>query len=109
MRRLLLGLLLSAALTASGCSGSSPPSTGPAVGQGVFSRACSACHSLVGNESLHRSGGDLLGYGFSAAALTQYTRVMPLRRPLSAAQTAAVVAYLLRVQRGSRARGNTQP
>jgi hypothetical protein len=31
----------------------------------VFVRNCSACHSLIGNESRHRQGGDLVGYRLS--------------------------------------------
>lgn len=63
----------------------------------VFAHACQSCHSLIGNESEHKQGGDLLGYDFSRQELISFTRVMPTR-PLSAAELNAVVDYVLRAQ-----------
>jgi mono/diheme cytochrome c family protein len=63
-------------------------------GAAVFDRECSACHSLVGNESLHKPGGDLVGYSLTRGELLLQTREMPVKHPLSAAQLAAVVQYV---------------
>jgi hypothetical protein len=65
----------------------------------VFIERCQVCHSLVGNESEHKQGGDLLGYVMSRKALTQFSREMPLRRPLTVAELRAVVEYVLRAER----------
>ncbi len=74
------------------------PTQAPVGGAAVFHRDCQSCHSLVGNESLHKQGGDLLGYDMSRAQMLQLTRVMPTR-PLTAAQLNAVVDYVLQAQR----------
>jgi hypothetical protein len=94
-------LAITAALAGCGGAGGRPVS-----GASVFASSCSACHSLIGNESLHRQGGDLLGYGFSRRVLMQYTSEMPVPRPLSAAQQAAVVDYVLAAQRRASAAGH---
>jgi hypothetical protein len=60
----------------------------------LFAEDCSACHSLIGNESLRRPGGDLLGYRFSRRDLLEFAREMPVRRPLGPAQLAAIVDYV---------------
>jgi mono/diheme cytochrome c family protein len=60
----------------------------------LFAQDCSACHSLIGDESLRRQGGDLLGYRFSRRDLLEFAREMPVRHPLSAVQLAAVVDYV---------------
>jgi len=60
----------------------------------LFAADCSACHSLIGDESLRRQGGDLLGYRFSRRDLLEFAREMPVRRPLSPAQLAAIVGYV---------------
>jgi mono/diheme cytochrome c family protein len=90
-----LGLLaLVASLT--GCGSGASPSA-PSGAQ-VFARDCAACHSLVGNESLHRIGGDLLGYRISRAELLEFTREMPVRHPLTPAELSAVVSYVYALQ-----------
>ena len=66
----------------------------PISGEAVFAQACSACHSLIGNDSLRRQGGDLVHYRMSAPQLLQFAREMPARRPLSPRELAAVVAYV---------------
>jgi mono/diheme cytochrome c family protein len=94
-------LRLAAALAAAslaGCGGGSPAA--PVSGAEVFSRSCSACHSLIGNESRHRIGGDLRGYRMSRQELTEFTREMPVKRSLSRAELAAVVRYVGAAQRG---------
>jgi mono/diheme cytochrome c family protein len=93
--------LLAAAGLAGGCGGSAarrPP------GAAVFARDCTACHSLLGNESLHRQGGDLLGYRISRAELLEFTREMPVRHPLTRAELNDVVDYVFALQRHARSR-----
>jgi mono/diheme cytochrome c family protein len=77
-------------------------SSRPPDGRAIFASDCSACHSLIGNESLHRQGGDLVGYRIGRPALVQLTSEMPVARPLSRAEVAAVVDYVLAVQGGRR-------
>lgn len=89
MRRALAIAAASALLA--GCGGS----TG---GRGLFAASCSRCHSLIGNESLRRQGGDLLGFRFSRGVWLQYAREMPVPHPLSRAQLTAIVDYILEVQ-----------
>jgi mono/diheme cytochrome c family protein len=79
-----------------------PTTPPPGSGAGVFARECSVCHSLIGNESLHRPGGDLIGYKLTREQLTLQTRQMPVKRPLSAAELAAVVQYVWSVQHHGR-------
>jgi hypothetical protein len=111
MRR---ALVLSAVLLAgavSACGGSARSRSAPAVlpqrpssGAVVFKRECSYCHSLIGNESLHRQGGDLLGYSLTRGQLLEQTRQMPVRHPLSAADLNAVVDYVQSLQQRARRR-----
>jgi mono/diheme cytochrome c family protein len=83
-----------------GCGGSSHPQR--VSGRALFATDCSHCHSLVGTESPTRQGGDLLAYRLRRSELTEFVREMPLRRPLSHTQLAAVVSYVLREQRSAR-------
>jgi mono/diheme cytochrome c family protein len=87
--------LATAALLLTEC-GSSP--SGATSGSKVFAQACAACHSLIGNESRHRQGGDLLGYRISRPAMTEFVREMPVRHQLTAAQLAAVVGFVERAE-----------
>jgi mono/diheme cytochrome c family protein len=73
-------------------------------GAQVFVRECAVCHSVIGNESLHRQGGDLLGYRMTRQQLVEFTREMPLRRPLTRAQLTAVVDYVFALQQRGPAR-----
>jgi hypothetical protein len=68
----------------------------------VFSGYCSYCHSLIGNESLRRQGGDLVHFRMTRDDLLQFAREMPARRPLTVAQLTAVVAYVLAAQHAAR-------
>src|SRR5947209_19355740 len=83
-------------LVGCGRSAATPSGTGagasarPVSGATVFAHECSYCHSLIGNESLHREGGDLLGYTLTRQQLLLQTRQMPVRHQLSAAQLNAV-------------------
>lgn len=65
----------------------------------MFAHDCQACHSVIGNESAHKQGGDLLGYHLTRAQWLSFTRVMPARRPLSKAELNAVVDYVLAQQK----------
>jgi mono/diheme cytochrome c family protein len=67
----------------------------------VFAHNCTTCHSLVGNESKHKDGGDLVGYHLTRAELTLVTRTMPTRH-LTAAELQAVVGYVMRAQQRGR-------
>lgn len=71
-----------------------PPTTNGAV---LFAGNCAACHSVIGNESEHKQGGDLLGYHMTASQLLLWSKTMPTR-PLTQAQLRAIVNYVLRVQ-----------
>lgn len=90
-----------AALAVGGC-GSSASGERAVSGSVVFARSCAVCHSLVGNESLHTQGGDLLGYRMTREEMTSFTREMPARRPLSKAELRAVVNYVLTAERRAR-------
>ena len=80
-----------------GCGGAG---TGRKVsGAEVFSQECQVCHSLIGNESLGKDGGDLLGYSMTRAQMTSFVREMPVRHHLSSPQLRAVVAFVLRAER----------
>jgi len=70
----------------------------------VFARNCSGCHSLIGNESRHRQGGDLVGYRLSRQELLEFAREMPTRRPLTSSELQLVVDYVLEFQRRGGAR-----
>lgn len=106
--------VLATALGLAGCggghgSGGSARRTVPvlpqapgASGAAVFARDCQACHSLVGNESERKQGGDLRSYRMSRASLASFARVMPARRPLTAAELRAVVDYVFSAERAAR-------
>jgi mono/diheme cytochrome c family protein len=93
--RLACGATL-AAVGLAGCGGAQPPA---APGAAVFAAGCRTCHSLIGNESLHRVGGDLLGYRLGRAELLEFVREMPVAHPLTATQVAAVSDYVLGLER----------
>jgi hypothetical protein len=54
---------------------------------------------VIGNESEHKQGGDLLGYHLTRADWLSFTRVMPAKRPLTSAELNAVVDYVLQAQK----------
>lgn len=85
----LLGAL--ATLSACGATRSSPPVSGRAV----FNRACAGCHSISGADDPRLQGGDLLDFHAGRVALVQFTREMPVRRPLTSTELQAVVGYVL--------------
>ena len=95
--QLVLGAsVLAIASMLGGCGAGAGSQT--ASGRVLFAHNCTVCHSLIGNESLRRQGGDLLGYRFSRQVLTQYTRQMPVGRPLSSGQLGAIVEYVYQAE-----------
>ena len=92
MKRLALAAVC---LGLAGCGGGGAR---PVSGALVFAHDCQVCHSVIGNESEHKQGGDLLGYHLTRAQWLSFTRVMPARKPLSKAELNAVVDYVLRAQ-----------
>ena len=87
---------VAAAGIVAGCGGTSAQQ--PRSGQALFRQDCSACHSLVGNESQHKQGGDLLGYQFGRAVLRQLASEMPVRPPLTSSQLTTIVDYVYRAE-----------
>ena len=77
------------------------PRAAPSSGRDVFASSCSSCHSLVGNESSHKQGGDLLGFRMTRADVFSFTRVMPTAAGLSAAQLRAVTDYVFAAQQSA--------
>lgn len=95
MSRALVSVVVIAALGVAGCGSTR---SGPVSGTEVFAGSCAACHSLIGNDSLHRQGGDLLDYRMSRRSMTQFAREMPVRRRLTPAELSAVVTYVQRLE-----------
>ncbi len=85
-------MAVAASVVLLGCGGASR--SPPAGGRTLFAEDCGGCHSLIGNESLRRQGGDLRGYRFSRRDLLEFVREMPVRHPLSPVQLAAIVRYV---------------
>ena len=88
-----MAAVLWASLAVAACS-SHHSARKPVSGAAVFAAQCSGCHSLIGNESLRRQGGDLVHFRMTASQLLQFAREMPTRRVLSNLELAAVVAYV---------------
>jgi mono/diheme cytochrome c family protein len=93
--RLAVVLALAGLPELTGCGGSSAARP---LGESVFDAGCATCHSLVGNESLHRIGGDLLGYRLTRDEMLQFVREMPARRPLSPTDVRAVSDYVVALE-----------
>ena len=85
-----------------GCGSSQRPIP-VGLGVTVFRGDCEMCHSLVGNDSERKQGGDLVGYRMSVPAMTQFAREMPSIHRLTRAELKSVVGYVESVER--RARG----
>jgi mono/diheme cytochrome c family protein len=71
--------------------------------QELFASNCSACHSLIGNESRHPLGGDLVGYRLTRSQLLEFTREMPTRRALTSSELNTLVDYVLEIEQHRRA------
>jgi mono/diheme cytochrome c family protein len=106
MRHRTLFVLLAAVAGLTGCGGGGGGggTASQTKAQALFASDCSACHSLIGNESRPRQGGDLVGYRFSRSQLLEFTREMPTRRPLSSSELHTLVDYVLGVEQHRRAR-----
>jgi mono/diheme cytochrome c family protein len=76
-------------MTLAGCGGGNSLARGHAI----FTQRCSSCHTLTGHDT-HADGGDLALPHLSVADIASFTRVMPLRRPLSRRDTLAVADYV---------------
>lgn len=103
MRARTAALLGALVLLPAGCgSSASAPAGSPAAGREAFARECAFCHSLSGHSSARQQGGDLLGARLRRPVLYQFTAEMPVRHHLSRSELAAVVDYILAVQRRGR-------
>ncbi|MGI8428062.1 MAG: hypothetical protein ACR2OB_01870, partial [Solirubrobacteraceae bacterium] len=74
---LLAGLLAALVVALAGCGAASAPPNGvigSPNGASVFAASCSGCHSLAGESSRRRQGGDLLPYRMSEADMIGFTR-----------------------------------
>jgi mono/diheme cytochrome c family protein len=72
-----------------GCGGGTPTSRGHAI----FTQQCRSCHTLTGHDT-HADGGDLGIARLSVADIASFARTMPLPKPLSRADAAAVARYV---------------
>ncbi|HWD65747.1 MAG TPA: cytochrome c [Solirubrobacteraceae bacterium] len=89
--------LLALALLIGGCGQVARPRQ--PSGAAVFGQECQVCHSLIGNESLNKDGGDLLGYRMTARQMNTFAREMPVRHRLSSPELRAVVRFVLHAER----------
>jgi mono/diheme cytochrome c family protein len=78
-----------ALLALAGCGSGTPVSRGHAI----FTRQCASCHTVTGHDT-RADGGDLAIAHLTVADIASFARVMPLRRPLSRADTFAVARYV---------------
>ena len=88
-------LLVSAASAAvTGCGGQhSTRSAQLRGGREIYARSCAGCHTLNGRES-GAPGGDLVNTNLSLGDLASFARAMPVRPPLTVAQSNAVARYV---------------
>lgn len=96
-RRRLCTTAVAAVALAGGISGCGGPRA-TQDGRTLFDAGCRSCHSLIGNESLRRVGGDLLAYRFSRSDMIQLVGEMPVRRSLDSRQIAVVSDYVLALE-----------
>ncbi len=87
-----IGCVAALFLALAGCGAAD---RGVPIGAKVFDQECQTCHSLTGNDSLRRVGGDLVGYRLNRTQILELVRQMPVRRMLSPAELAAVSDYVL--------------
>jgi len=83
---------------AGGRGGSLPTGT---LGQVVFARECSSCHTLAVETPRRLSGGSLRGYRMTAREIASFARVMPVREPLTPRELLAVSQYVAKQERTS--------
>ena len=97
LRRVALAIVLGTA----GC-GATPRAPAPPDGAALFAQACAACHRVDGRRDPSRQGGDLSGFHMTLAEIESFTRVMPVRPPLSARDLHVVSTFVLAAQRRAR-------
>ena len=98
MRHRSVFALLAAVAGLTGCGGGARTMSQTRKPQALFDSNCSACHSLIGNESRRRQGGDLVGYRFTRSQLLEFTREMPTRRALTSSELNTIVDYVLEIE-----------
>ena len=86
----LAAVTLAAGLGACGSNGSQR-----SAGQALFAQDCSVCHSLSGEQSPSRQGGDLLALHVRREAMLQFVAEMPVRHRLGRVQLRTVTDYVL--------------
>jgi mono/diheme cytochrome c family protein len=84
LNRTALALTAAAVAVLAGCGGHDRVS-----GRHVFETSCAGCHA-----GAHPVGGDLRDMRMSAADVASFARVMPVHPRLTAAEIAAVAAYV---------------
>jgi mono/diheme cytochrome c family protein len=104
MRHGSLFVLLAAVAGLTGCGGGGGGTLSQTrKAQALFASNCGACHSLIGNESRRRQGGDLVGYRLTRSQLLEFTREMPTRRTLNSSELNTLVDYVLEIEQHRRA------
>jgi len=94
-----LFVLLAAVAGLTGCGGRDGGTLSQtSTAQALFASNCNACHSLIGNESRHRQGEDLLGYRLTRSQLLEFAREMPTRTPLTSWELNTLVDYVLEIE-----------
>ncbi|MGZ4370235.1 MAG: c-type cytochrome [Gaiellaceae bacterium] len=103
-------LVVSAATCAvTGCGGQhSTRSAQLRAGREIYARSCAGCHTLNGRES-GAPGGDLVNTNLSLGDLASFARAMPVRPPLTVAQSNAVARYVHAVARYVHAAARPSP
>ena len=67
-------------------------------GKKIFDRACAHCHTLTGHDT-KADGGDLAIGSLTAEQVASFTRVMPVRQPLTSAEIGLVARYVAQSER----------
>jgi mono/diheme cytochrome c family protein len=87
---------LAIAAVAAGCgSGGGSQHAG---GAALFAADCGMCHSLNGQQSPRRQGGDLLALHMTRAQMLDFVREMPVHHRLTSAEVATVADYVRAVE-----------
>ena len=87
---------LAIAAVAAGCgSGGGSQHAG---GAALFADDCGMCHSLTGQQSPRRQGGDLLALHMTRAEMLEFVREMPVPHRLTSAEVATVADYVRAVE-----------
>jgi mono/diheme cytochrome c family protein len=89
------GTCLSALALAAGIGGCGSNGPSRSTGQALFAQDCSVCHSLSGEQSPSRQGGDLLALHIGREEMLQFVREMPVRHRLGRIQLRTLADYVL--------------